>query len=207
MACCDRIPSTNEFENDDWALAILATCRHLRSFGTLFADSRQRRSRKCRAGVLVAASALRPWRKLNHRGDAEAKPFPTRGVCESHSFWQAVVTNSCCFPDAVIDIHAPVNASTGQLNRLAAVILISETKALPQGQRGWPRGSGLPEKSSSGHNRVVVDSLTDLVFGCRVDVLSLQVDPLRQLVAGEANPGRVVFDEATCPCRCVWWHW
>ena len=57
------------------------------------------------------------------------KPYPIRGVCESRCFWQAVVTNSCFYPDAVIDIHAPVNASTGQLNRLAAVILISETRA------------------------------------------------------------------------------
>jgi hypothetical protein len=158
-------------------------------------------------GVLVAASALRPWRKLNHRRDAEAKPFPIQGVCESHSFWQAVVTNSCCFPDAVIDIHAPVNASTGQLNRLAAVYPHFGDESAILGQLGWPRGSGLPEESSSGHNRVVADFLTDLVFGCRGDVLSLQVDPLRQLVAGEADPGRVVFDEATCPCRCVWWHW
>ena len=57
------------------------------------------------------------------------KPYPIRGVCESRCFWQAVVTNSCFYPDAVIDIHAPVNASTGQLNRLAADILISETKS------------------------------------------------------------------------------
>jgi hypothetical protein len=184
------------------------------------------------------------------------KPYPIRGVCESRCFWQAVVTNSRFYPDAVIDIHAPVNASTGQLNRLAADILISETKSpgvqhylkdsgagyrvsftrltgqdlikhgharlslvkhCARAKKAWkkpfgnfpagPRGSGSPEESSSGHNRAVVDSLTDLVFGCRVDVLSLQVDPLRQLVAGEADPGRVVFDEATCPCRCVWRHW
>jgi hypothetical protein len=57
------------------------------------------------------------------------KPYPIRGVCESRCFWQAVVTNSCFFPDAIIDIHAPVNASTGQLNKIAADILISETKS------------------------------------------------------------------------------
>jgi hypothetical protein len=57
------------------------------------------------------------------------KPYAIRGVCESRCFWQAVVTNSCFYPDAIIDIHAPVNASTGQLNRLAADILISETKS------------------------------------------------------------------------------
>jgi hypothetical protein len=57
------------------------------------------------------------------------KPYPIRGVCESRCFWQAVVTNSCFYPDAVIDIHAPVNAGAGQLNRLAADILISETKS------------------------------------------------------------------------------
>jgi hypothetical protein len=151
--------------------------------------------------------ALRSWLKLHYRRDAEAKRYPIRGVCESHSFWQAVVTNSCFYPDAVIDIHAPVNASTGQLNRLAADILISETKALSQRQLRRSTRFRLPEESSSGHNRVVVNSLTDLVFGCRGYVLSLQVDPLRQLVAGEADPGRVVFDEATCPCRCVWRHW
>jgi hypothetical protein len=57
------------------------------------------------------------------------KPYPIRGVCESRCFWQAVVTNSCFFPDAIIDIHAPVNATTGELNKIAADILISETKA------------------------------------------------------------------------------
>ena len=34
------------------------------------------------------------------------KPYPIRGVCESRCFWQAVVTNSCFYPDAVIDVHA-----------------------------------------------------------------------------------------------------
>jgi hypothetical protein len=57
------------------------------------------------------------------------KPYPIRGVCESRCFWQAVVTNSCFFPDAIIDIHAPVNATTGELNKIAADILISETKS------------------------------------------------------------------------------
>jgi hypothetical protein len=57
------------------------------------------------------------------------KPYPIRGICESRCFWQAVVTNSCFFPNAIIDIHAPVNASTGQLNKIAADILISETKS------------------------------------------------------------------------------
>jgi hypothetical protein len=59
----------------------------------------------------------------------QQRPYPIRGVCESRCFWQAVVTNSCFFPDAIIDIHAPVNASTGQLNKIAADILISETKS------------------------------------------------------------------------------
>ena len=57
------------------------------------------------------------------------KPYPIRGVCESRCFWQAVVTNSCFYPDAIVDIHAPVNADTGELNRRAADILISETKS------------------------------------------------------------------------------
>jgi hypothetical protein len=56
------------------------------------------------------------------------KPYSIRGVCESRCFWQAVVTNSCFEPDAIVDIHAPVD-STGKLNRLAADILISETKS------------------------------------------------------------------------------
>lgn len=57
------------------------------------------------------------------------KPYPIRGVCESRCFWQAVVTNSCFYPDAIIDIHAPADPTTGKLNRLAADILISETKS------------------------------------------------------------------------------
>jgi hypothetical protein len=57
------------------------------------------------------------------------RPYPIRGVCESRCFWQAVVTNSCFDPDAILDIHAPVDPTTGKLNRLAADILISETKS------------------------------------------------------------------------------
>jgi hypothetical protein len=57
------------------------------------------------------------------------KPYPIRGVCESRCFWQAVVTNSCFYPDAIIDIHAPADPTTGKLNRLAADILVSETKS------------------------------------------------------------------------------
>lgn len=57
------------------------------------------------------------------------KPYPIRGVCESRCFWQAVLTNSCFEADAIVDIHAPVDPSTGKLNRLAADILIAETKS------------------------------------------------------------------------------
>jgi hypothetical protein len=59
----------------------------------------------------------------------QQKPYPIRGVCESRCFWQAVVTNSCFEPDAIIDIHAPVDPNTGKLNQLAADILVRETKA------------------------------------------------------------------------------
>ena len=39
------------------------------------------------------------------------------------------MTNSCFYPDAIIDIHAPADPTTGKLNRLAADILVSETKS------------------------------------------------------------------------------
>ena len=68
------------------------------------------------------------------------KPYPIRGVCESRCFWQAVVTNSCFDPDAILDIHAPVDPATGKLNRLAADILISETKS--PGVRQFLKTSG-----------------------------------------------------------------
>ena len=61
-------------------------------------------------------------------------------VCESRCFWQAVVTNSCFYPDAIVDIHAPVDANTGELNRRAADILISETK--PPGVQRFLKTSG-----------------------------------------------------------------
>lgn len=70
----------------------------------------------------------------------QQKPYPIRGVCESRCFWQAVVTNSCFYPDAIIDIHAPVNVATGELNRLAADILVRETKA--PGIREYLKTSG-----------------------------------------------------------------
>jgi hypothetical protein len=70
----------------------------------------------------------------------QQKPYPIRGVCESRCFWQAVVTNSCFERDAVIDIHAPVDPDTGKLNRLAADILISETKS--PGVRRYLKDSG-----------------------------------------------------------------
>jgi hypothetical protein len=68
------------------------------------------------------------------------RPYSIRGVCESRCFWQAVVTNSCFEPDAIVDIHAPVDPSTGKLNRLAADILISETKSA--GVRQFLKASG-----------------------------------------------------------------
>jgi hypothetical protein len=68
------------------------------------------------------------------------RPYPIRGVCESRCFWQAVVTNSCFDPDAILDIHAPVDPTTGKLNRLAADILISETKS--PGVRQFLKTSG-----------------------------------------------------------------
>jgi hypothetical protein len=74
------------------------------------------------------------------------KPYGIRGVCESRCFWQAVVTNSCFYPDAIIDIHAPVNASTGQLNKLAADILISETKS--SGVQRYLKDSGAGYRTS-----------------------------------------------------------
>jgi hypothetical protein len=70
----------------------------------------------------------------------QQKPFPIRGVCESRCFWQAVVNNSCFERDAIIDIHAPVDPETGKLNRLAADILISETKS--PGVRRYLKDSG-----------------------------------------------------------------
>jgi hypothetical protein len=74
------------------------------------------------------------------------KPYGIRGVCESRCFWQAVVTNSCFYPDAIIDIHAPVNADTGKLNRLAADILISETKS--PGVQRYLKDSGAGYRTS-----------------------------------------------------------
>jgi hypothetical protein len=70
----------------------------------------------------------------------QQQPYPIRGVCESRCFWQAVVTNSCFEPDAIIDIHAPVDPSTGKLNKLAADILIRETKS--PGVQQYLRTSG-----------------------------------------------------------------
>jgi len=70
----------------------------------------------------------------------QQKPYPIRGVCESRCFWQAVVTNSCFERDAKVDIHAPVDPDTGKLNRLAADILISETKS--PGIRRYLKDSG-----------------------------------------------------------------
>src|SRR5690348_9019363 len=70
----------------------------------------------------------------------QQKPYPIRGVCESRCFWQAVVTNSCFERDAIIDIHAPIDPETGKLNRLAADILISETKS--PGVRRYLKDSG-----------------------------------------------------------------
>ena len=74
------------------------------------------------------------------------KPYGIRGVCESRCFWQAAVTNSCFYPDAIIDIHAPVNASTGQLNKIAADILISETKS--PGVQRYLKDSGAGYRTS-----------------------------------------------------------
>jgi hypothetical protein len=74
------------------------------------------------------------------------KPYGIRGVCESRCFWQAAVTNSCFYPDAIIDIHAPVNADTGKLNRLAADILISETKS--PGVQRYLKDSGAGYRTS-----------------------------------------------------------
>ena len=70
----------------------------------------------------------------------QQKPYPVRGVCESRCFWQAVVNNSCFERDAIVDIHAPVDPTTGKLNRLAADILISETKS--SGVRSYLKDSG-----------------------------------------------------------------
>ena len=68
------------------------------------------------------------------------QPYSIRGVCESRCFWQAVVTNSCFDPDAIVDIHAPIDPATGKLNRMAADILISETKS--PGVRQFLKSSG-----------------------------------------------------------------
>jgi hypothetical protein len=56
-------------------------------------------------------------------------PHRVAGMCKSRCFWEAVVTNSCFEPNAIVEIHAPVNARTGKLHRLAAEILVSETKS------------------------------------------------------------------------------
>jgi hypothetical protein len=76
----------------------------------------------------------------------QQKPYPIRGVCESRCFWQAVVTDSCFERDAIIDIHAPVDPATGKLNRLAADILISETKS--PGVRRYLKDSGAAYRGS-----------------------------------------------------------
>ena len=55
-------------------------------------------------------------------------PHRVSGMCVSRCFWEAVLTNSCFEPDAIVRIHAPVSARTGKLHRLAAEILVSETK-------------------------------------------------------------------------------
>src|SRR6516165_9209569 len=58
-------------------------------------------------------------------------------------------------------------------------------------------GSTLPEECGSDRHGVVVDLLTDLVFGYRRDVLSLYFLPICVVVAGEADPGLVVLNQAT----------
>ena len=58
-------------------------------------------------------------------------------------------------------------------------------------------GSTLPEECSSNHNGFVVDLLPDLVFGHCSDVLSLQLYPIREVVAGEPDPGLVVLNQAS----------
>ena len=58
-------------------------------------------------------------------------------------------------------------------------------------------GSTLPEERGSDRNGVVVDLLTDLVFGYCRDVLSLYFHPIREVVAGEADPGLVVLNQAS----------
>ena len=67
-------------------------------------------------------------------------PRRIAGMCASRCFWQAVVTNSCFEPNAIVEIHAPVSARTGKLRRLAAEILVSETKA--PGLRQFLKASG-----------------------------------------------------------------
>jgi hypothetical protein len=74
------------------------------------------------------------------------KPYPIRGVCESRCFWQAVLNNSCFYPDAIIDIHAPMNAETGELNKAAADILVAETKA--PGIQQYLKSSGAAYRTS-----------------------------------------------------------
>jgi hypothetical protein len=62
------------------------------------------------------------------------------GICVSRCFWQAVVTDTCVDPDAIVKIHAPFDPKTGEIKLLAAEILISETKS-PQLQQ-YLRESG-----------------------------------------------------------------
>ena len=54
----------------------------------------------------------------------------------------------------------------------------------------------LPEERGSDRNGVVVDLLTDLVFGDGSDVLSLYFHPIGEVVTGEADPGLVVLNQA-----------
>ena len=67
-------------------------------------------------------------------------PHPISGMCISRCFWQAAVTNSCFQPNAIVRIHAPINLRTGRLHRLAADILVSETKS--PGVREYLKTSG-----------------------------------------------------------------
>jgi hypothetical protein len=54
----------------------------------------------------------------------------------------------------------------------------------------------LPEEGGSDRKRVVLILYTNLVFGCSVDVLSLQLHPIREVITGKADPGLVVLNQA-----------
>src|SRR5271170_6296632 len=62
-----------------------------------------------------------------------------------------------------------------------------------------PRGRS-PEQGRAREHGIILDLLSNLVFGSRFDEFRLKLGPVRQLVVSEKDPGRVRVDEAGCDC-------